>query len=332
MNPNDNSYQNPFTLLGLKPEELGDLANLKRAKQRLLAEADLTVDGVYTKGNTTLNKYEIEQLFADLEHSKELDFYAFVAQCPDLDAFLSGNKDFDLTKIVQHNLWFQKNQHSEKARNFFAEHYGRRLKNAVIANKHEAIKQLTYVNILDYLHIYKTDFFAPTMMYLDGVLSELKKLVGKKNWLNYNEIALWDYAYTNCSPETLNLLPDNFALYRDDLAFGILKAAKSSYIKANSFFNTAQKIAFKFNLTKKGYLQVQNFIEETHAAADEVVAKRNEPTQKVAKGCLFYVKWYFIINIGISVLMMVFNGVKGCFNGETKRPKRIEIPNNRRGN
>jgi hypothetical protein len=319
---NDNTYQNPFTLLGLKPEELGDLANLKRAKQRLLAEADLSVDGVYTNGNTSLNKYEIEQIFADLEHAKDLDFYALMAKIPDLDAFLSGNKDFNLEKIVNHNIWLQDHKHREKANKLLAAQYGRRLKNAVIANKQEIIKQLTCVNVQDFSLIYNNEFFDATKIYLTGVLSDIRQNIGKKKWLDYNEIALWDYAYTNCSPDTLNLLPDSFAIYRDDLALSILKAAKSSYIKANSFFNTAQTIAFKFNLTEKGYLQVQNFVEETDAAANEIAAKRSTPTQKEAKGCLFYVKWYFIINVGISIFFTVVGEVKGCFNTKPKLEKR----------
>jgi hypothetical protein len=55
-------------------------------KKRLLSEAKLNDDGIYTKGNISLNTYEIEDLFRELEQSETLDFYAAVANCRDLDA------------------------------------------------------------------------------------------------------------------------------------------------------------------------------------------------------------------------------------------------------
>jgi hypothetical protein len=325
MNPNDSNYRNPFTLLGLNPEELGDLSQLKRAKQRLLAEAGLSEDGT-----TTLNRFEIEQLFTELEQTDGLDFYAAVAKCKDLDAFLSGSKEYNLHTIVQHSIWQSTDHIREKAHNVFAENYARRLKNAVVAQKSEDLKQLTRIDISNWKQFDSLAFFSPTMHHLEGVLTDLKQEYRNENWLKHQEVALWDYVYTNCSPEILNYLPEAFYPYRDRIATGLLLASKESYKYMPIFFETAQKIASKYKLTTEGRERAQEVIRRT-----ELTAPKNNNQQsgnENAKGCWFYLKYILYFYFAMFVLQLCCTAVsavtRGC--GSNKNYK-IEQKHTTRG-
>jgi hypothetical protein len=273
------TYRNPFTLLGLNSTELSDETHLKRAKQRLLAEASLSADGVYSKGKIILNGYEIEQLFSDLSQTENLSFYTAVAKCRDLDAFLSGSKDYKLINILDDNIWEVTGGVGEQALNSFAFEYSQRLKNAVISNQHEDLKYLTNADLEEWGFIEEEAFYAPTMQYLDGILSELHIAARQSSFLSHNEAKLWEYTYTNFSPETLNLLPDEFYRYRDDFAVALIRAARKSFIHANHFYKVAQKICFKFKLTERGRKRVQTEmaeIEKSEKEQAENVAKERE--------------------------------------------------------
>jgi hypothetical protein len=256
------TYRNPFTLLGLNSTELSDETHLKRAKQRLLAEASLSADGVYSKGKIILNGYEIEQLFSELSQTENLSFYTAVAQCRDLDAFLSGSKDYKLINILDDNIWEIKGGVGEQALDSFAFEYSQRLKNAVISNQHDDIKNLTGADFQEWSLLNEEAFYAPTMQYLDGILSELHIAARLSAFLEHNEAKLWEYTYDNFSPETLNLLPDEFYRYRDDFAIALIRAARRSFISTNSFYKVAHKICFKFKLSERGKNRLKTEIEE----------------------------------------------------------------------
>jgi hypothetical protein len=267
------TYRNPFTLLGLNSSELSDETQLKRAKQRLLAEASLSADGVYAKGKIILNGYEIEQLFSELSQSENLAFYNAVAQCRDLDAFLSGSKSYKLINILDDNIWETKDGVGEQALQSFAFEYSQRLKNAVISNQHEDLKNLTNADLEEWGFVDEEAFYAPTMQYLDGILSELHISARQSSFLDHNEAKLWEYTYANFSPDTLNLLPDEFYRYRDDFAVALIRAARKSFIHANHFYKVAQKICFKFKLTERGRKRLQTEMAEIEKLEQEQADK-----------------------------------------------------------
>jgi hypothetical protein len=257
----DYSYRNPFTLLGLKPEDLGDLTELKRAKKRLLSEAGLSDDGIYTNGNITLNAYEIEQLFVELEQTEDLIFYAAISNCDDLDAFLSGNKVFSLRNILYDPIWQEKGDVKIKAVNLFTAQFSRRLKNAVIACRADQIKQLTSPDISNWGEFSTKLLYQPTMEYLNEKYTEINAACRIPNWLNYNPKTLNDHVNTHFSPEILNLLPDEFFEIRCKLAIELIQAAKKSYLLKKSFYDMAVSLALSFKLSPIGYAKVQSLIE-----------------------------------------------------------------------
>jgi hypothetical protein len=314
----DFTYRNPFTLLGLQPGQTITSSTLQLERKRLLAEAKLNEDGTYTKGKITLNAYEIEQLFTELTQSQNLGFYVAVAQCRDLDAFLSGSKTYQLINILDDSIWNEPQHIKEKALAYFANHYSRRLKNAVISNKTDELKNLTNADLEEWGFVDSGEYYGETKHYLDGVLSDLQQSARQQAWLDYNEASIWEFVYANFSPDTLNLLPDEFNVYRDDIAVALVHAARNSYTYQPNFFKVAQKIAFKFKLSERGLKRLQTEIEEIARTEQFAANHRTESQRQMQDDSSGGTSGWYVFKILFFTVFMIFK-ISSLCNSTSKK-------------
>ena len=333
------NYRNPFSLLGLDPSELQDPSALKKAKQRMIAEANLSDDGVYQSGDITLNKYEIDQLFIELEQLEDRDFYITLLQYSDLERFLSGKKDYNLEKVFKSGIWHIHTESTQRIKNAFVEQYSHRLKTAVMAQKNEEIQKLCSVLSIEDYGIDIEKLYRPTIEYLEGQISDLNSSLRSDFWLDYNFSNLYEYVNSHFPANTLNLLPDFFEKYRDRLCLALLQAAKPSLRYNNrDFYQTAEKIVSYYKRSTQGKNACQNEINNTwawaenqggntrHPGTQRVAGKivkraKSQPEPQSATGCNHPA---IGIIIGIIALLRIFLAIGKCNSSSSSSRNRVD--------
>jgi hypothetical protein len=217
-------FLSPLTLLKefIGPIEKGQEINFNKVKKKLLAEFDLSDDGVLEINGKTLNKSEALQLLEDLKSDNKLDIYLELADYPELEAFME-NED---TSFLENQNTFIANA-SRELRDYvepiFAAKYSDVLKSAIRSKKYLKVKNLTKHPMM-LGSDFETRCFNPSHNYLNGHIGELEQLQSEFKYDNdqfFRASFLWSTEFITI----LNTLPSYFHDIRDHIGEHLQKLA-----------------------------------------------------------------------------------------------------------
>jgi hypothetical protein len=297
---------NPFVIFDLKLAELSDLDSLNRAKLRILAKAKLSFSGRYEHLNLSISPSVIEEAFKELSQPESIDMYASMQKYPELNAFFAVIEEFSVAKILTYDIWAGTKKRNLKVNAYFTNHYANWLKGCIVVNNRKILKQLIVEDKKLWKEFDLDEIYGPAKEHLSGILIYLKSSISQKNWLNLSETELLKYCETNFSPETLNLLPNEFQYFRDEFAYTLIFSAKPYRTKAPLFFNQAQKIALQFNLSNQGKAKVQKEIDSKEQNISDFLNNSLPKNVSMGSQIFDYIGSYFKISFILMGIVFGF--------------------------
>jgi hypothetical protein len=223
-------YVSPFQELGIEADGNLDKSDLNLAKKRLLAELDLSSKPTILRGSVEMSKDDIIKQFDKLNSIKNWDFHRLVLA------------DKSLLEFVQNRKWEAKNHLLKEPKydnpefvEFISPYFFESYKSLIIKNiaERNSYNLKTVLNITPRLLTEEDhdNVWFSVESFLNGWKDNLDEIAENvQNGRVYDDNALIPF-HGKSFIECLNLLPDEFAYFRDDYATSLFNLSANSWNK-----------------------------------------------------------------------------------------------------
>ena len=102
-----NTYINPFDILGLNDQTTSDINAdvIKKAKRRLIADIELSDDGLFDYEGTKLTRSDCERAIDALDNKNQVEFYIHLSKNKELSGFLKTGDAEKLRSLKQESIY-----------------------------------------------------------------------------------------------------------------------------------------------------------------------------------------------------------------------------------
>jgi len=264
------NFINPFELLDVKGL---DVASIKKAKRRKLTEFDLSDDGTIEFKDRKITKSDFIRATDELDNSEKTEFYLFLSNNPELNAFLT-NGDVSVFASFRQESIFSDSEFINFVSPYFAEKYNKVLLKAYQNEDIQLLKKIVanppLVNgkYLDKAY----DGLSKLLKALEEELNEIRtQLDNEESYYDEDTVEeLVNDLSNKAYADHINVLPNYFQAQRNEIAQKIRNISVAVFNIINNSAVAFQIISYSLefntnNLTKqrlqKDYEQIKEIYE-----------------------------------------------------------------------
>jgi hypothetical protein len=271
------NFVNPFDLLDVVES---DIASVKKAKRRKLAEFDLSDDGMIEVGNQKITKSDFIRVTDELDSSNIAEFYLFVKRNLKLNAFLTNGDTSFFTNFRQESIYTDAD-FVNFISPYFSQQYNIVLLEAFQNDNLTLLKRLVVnlplVNSRDTEKAYKG--LSQHLKNIEDELHEIRReLDDEESYYDEDTIDELDADIREkANNEAINLLPSYFQAQRNEIAQKIRNISVAVFNGINDAEVAYQLISYSLefkinNLTKQK-------LQKDYEQIKEIYENRNESEQ-----------------------------------------------------